>query len=70
VTNKTDAEQERYIWQCLEGAGTAMSLTSAVNQALCFLIGRIASLDVNIQFVQQCSYMRDWQKLGNQTGPD
>jgi hypothetical protein len=69
VTNRTDAGQERYIWQCLEGVGTATSLTDAANQALCFLIGRIASPIVRKQFIHAESYVHDWQGPQNKRVP-
>lgn len=64
VTRKTNEEHTWYIWQCLEGSGTAIDLARAMNNALHFLIGRIGH-----------SHQGDIQGSGlkavrNQAGPD
>jgi hypothetical protein len=70
VTKRSDAGQARYIWQCLEGAGTATSFAGAAGQALCFLIGRIASPVLSELLLHAKSYVHDWQGSENERGAD
>lgn len=69
IIKKNEGAYEGYIWQCLEGAGTATCFACAMTQALHYLIGRIAYPALSEQFRRSEPYVHDCQIAKEKGGP-